>query len=53
MNDKEFKQKLIIALASSLPFESMARDTRIKVDEILIGVADKVCNKLNEQDADD
>lgn len=54
MSDKEFKQRLIIALAESgLPLADISISMQIKIHEVLIGIADKVCDKLNASEVID
>lgn len=51
MSDKEFKQRMILALASNPAVHDIIRDARrvgLGADDVLVKIADKTCKQINE-----
>lgn len=51
MSDKEFKQKMILALSANSMLYDLAKVSQVKhktIGEVLVRVSTETCDKLNE-----
>ena len=53
MSDKEFKQRMVLALAQNQTINSLTEEAnrrKCKVSDVLVNVANNACKMLNELD---